>query len=284
MYAPTDHPRSERVKITVPSVRARKGAERLVMVTAYDFTMARLVDATSVDMVLVGDSLGMVMQGQTTTLPVRMDDMVYHTRCVQRGLTQALLVADLPFMSYQVSVEQAVASAGRLVQEGGAEAVKLEGGEDYAEHVRRIVGAGIPVVGHVGLMPQSVHALGGFRMQGRGEDAGERIVRDALAIQEAGAFCVVLESVPPDVAARVTAELRVPTVGIGAGVACDGQVLVGQDLLGMGRGRSPKFVKAYASLGAQAIEAMESYAAEVRNGAFPGPEHSFKANRDLAST
>ena len=248
------------------------------MVTAYDFTLARLVDASSVDMILVGDSLGMVMQGQANTLPVSMSDMVYHTRCVQRGVTRALVVADMPFMSYQVSVEQAVTQAGRLVQEGGAEAVKLEGGVDYAEHIRRIVAAGIPVVAHIGLMPQSVHALGGFKMQGRGDDAGARVLQDGHAVQEAGAFCVVLESVPPDVAAAVTRELAIPTIGIGAGPSCDGQVLVGQDLLGMGRGRAPKFVKAYASLGAQAISALEAFADDVRRSAFPGPEHSFRAN------
>ncbi len=279
MYANTEPPFPERVKLTCPAVRARKGAERLVMVTAYDFTMARLVDAAGVDMILVGDSLGMVIQGQPNTLPVSMNDMVYHTRCVQRGVAHALVVADMPFMSYQVSAEQAVAQAGRLVQEGGAEAVKLEGGAEYGEHIRRIVSAGIPVVGHVGLMPQSVHALGGFKMQGRGDDAGARILQDARAVQEAGAFCVVLESVPPDVAASVSADLRIPTIGIGAGASCDGQVLVGQDLLGMGRGRAPKFVKAYASLGAEAISAIEAFARDVRSGAFPGLEHTFRANR-----
>lgn len=278
MYGAHESNRPTREKQTAPTIRGRKGGNRVVMVTAYDYTMARLVDASSVDMVLVGDSLGMVMQGHSTTLPVTVDDMVYHTRCVARGTTAAMLVTDMPFMSYQVSPEQAVQSAGRLVQEGGAEAVKLEGGEAFAEHIRRIVLAGIPVVAHVGLMPQSVHALGGFRLQGRGAEAGEQVLRDARAAQDAGAFCIVLESVPPDVAARITLELQIPTIGIGAGVACDGQVLVGQDLLGLGLGRPPKFVKAYADLGLQAVGAFEAFASDVREGRFPDAAHTFKPN------
>src|SRR3954469_841655 len=191
-------------KVTVPDLRARKGGEKIAMVTAYDFTMARLVDEAGVDMVLVGDSLGMVVQGLTTTIPVTMDEMAYHCRAVARGLGRAHLVGDLLFMSYQVSPQQAVESAGKLMKDGACESVKLEGGQEVAEHVHRIVRAGVPVVGHIGLTPQSVHALGGFKVQGRGDDAAEKILQDARILEQAGAFCVVLEAVPPDVAERVT--------------------------------------------------------------------------------
>src|SRR4051812_25820259 len=212
-------------KVTVPDLRARKGAEKIAMVTAYDFTMARLADEAGVDMVLVGDSLGMVVQGLSTTIPVSLDEMAYHCRAVARGLQRAHLVGDLPFMSYQVSPQQGVESAGRLMKEGSCESVKLEGGQEVAEHVHRIARAGIPVVGHVGLTPQSVHALGGFKVQGRGESA-EKVLSDAIALEQAGAFAIVLEAIPPDLARQVTAMLAIPTIGIGAGAACDGQVLV----------------------------------------------------------
>src|SRR5687767_12306832 len=202
-------------KVTVPDLRARKGGEKIAMVTAYDYTMARLVDEAGVDMVLVGDSLGMVVQGLATTIPVTLDEMAYHCRAVARGLARAHLVGDLPFMSYQVSPALAVESAGKLMKEGACESVKLEGGQEVAEHVHRIVRAGIPVVGHVGLTPQSVHALGGFKVQGRGESAAEKVLADAIALEQAGVFCIVLEAVPPDVAARVTALVNVPTIGIG---------------------------------------------------------------------
>jgi 3-methyl-2-oxobutanoate hydroxymethyltransferase len=248
------------------------------MVTAYDFTMARLVDEAGVDMVLVGDSLGMIVQGLPNTIPVTLDEVAYHARAVARGLGHAHLVGDMPFMSYQVSAVQALESAGRLMKEGCVESVKLEGGAEIAEHVHRIVRAGIPVVGHVGLTPQSVHALGGFRVQGRGEEEAERIVRDARVLEQAGAFAVVLEAIPPDVADRVTAELSVPTIGIGAGPACDGQVLVCTDLLGMSRGHRPKFAKRYAELGDAAVAAVKAYVEEVRTGVFPTKEHSYKAN------
>lgn len=249
--------------------------DKIVMVTAYDYTMARLVDAAGVDMVLVGDSLGMVVQGQDDTLPVTLDEMVYHVRCVRRGLKRAHLVADMPFMSYQISAEQAMASAGRLMQEGGAQSVKLEGGERSAPAIARIVEAGIPVVGHVGLTPQSVHAMGGFRVQGRTDAEAERVVRDALAVADAGAFAIVLEGVPQDVAADITAQVGVPTIGIGAGPACDGQVLVCNDILGMDLSFAPRFVKRYARMEESAVQAFGAYAEEVRQGVFPGPEHSF---------
>ncbi|MFT6816835.1 MAG: 3-methyl-2-oxobutanoate hydroxymethyltransferase [Myxococcota bacterium] len=258
--------------------------DKIVMVTAYDWTMARLVDKAGVDMVLVGDSLGMVVQGRQDTLPVTVDEMVYHSRCVAAGLEQAHLVADMPFMSYQISPEQALMTAGRLMKEGMAQSVKLEGGERSAEAVRRIVEAGIPVVGHVGLTPQSVHAMGGFKVQGRSDDDAERVLRDALAVEQAGAFCLVLEGVPTDLAAEITARLDIPTVGIGAGEHCDGQVLVINDLLGMNTDFKPKFVKYYANLEQVIIGAVETYATDVREGSFPDRAHSFnrKTPRQIA--
>ncbi len=267
-------------KVTVPDLRARKGTgPSIAMVTAYDFTMARLMDEAGVDAMLVGDSLGMVIQGLSTTLPVTLDEVCYHGRAVARGAVRAHVVGDLPFMSYQVSPAQAVESAGKLVKEGAFEAVKLEGGEEIAEHVRRIVRAGVPVMGHVGLQPQSVHALGGFKLQGRGGEAAAKLVADARALEEAGAYAIVLEAIPPDVARQVTAAVGVPTIGIGAGAGCDGQVLVCTDLLGMSRGHAPKFAKRYAELGDAIVEATASYIEEVRARAFPAAEHTFKPNR-----
>jgi 3-methyl-2-oxobutanoate hydroxymethyltransferase len=270
-----------RRKITAPELRGRKvasGQPAIVMVTAYDFTMARLVDEGGADAILVGDSLGMVVQGQPNTLGVTLEEIAYHARAVVRGAHVAHVVGDMPFMSYQVSPERALESAGRLVKEGGVESVKLEGGEEFAEHVSRIVRAGIPVVGHVGLLPQSVHAMGGFKVQGRGEGASDRIVRDARALEEAGAFAIVVEGVPPDVGDAVTKAISIPTIGIGAGPNCDGQVLVSTDLLGLGLGPSPKFVKRFAELGQAAVGAVSEYARQVRAHEFPGPEHSYKPN------
>ncbi len=266
-------------KVTVPQIRARKGVgPSIAMVTAYDFTMARLMDEAGVDVILVGDSLGMVIQGLATTLPVTLDEICYHGRAVGRAAAHAHVVGDMPFMSYQVSPEQAVESAGRLIKEGAFEAVKLEGGDEIAEHVRRIVRAGVPVMGHVGLQPQSVHALGGFKMQGRGGEAAAKIVADARALADAGAYAIVLEAIPPDVARQVTAAVDVPTIGIGAGDGCDGQVLVCTDLLGMSRGHAPKFTKHFAEVGDAIVEATARYVAEVRSGAFPSTEHAFKPN------
>ena len=291
MYAgmtPTAGASSTRRKVTVPDLRARKPggtggpgtaeSNRIVMVTGYDYTMARLLDEAEVDMVLVGDSLGMVVQGRENTIPVTLDEMIYHCRAVARGLTHAHLVGDMPFMSYQISPAQAVESAGRLIKEGMCESVKLEGGAEVAPQVELIVRCGIPVVGHIGLTPQSVHALGGFKMQGRGQHAAQRLLDDARALEEAGAFALVLEAVPPDVAAEITASVSIPTIGIGAGVACDGQVLVCTDLLGLSRGHRPRFAKKYADLGDAAVAAFRAYAEEVRAGAFPTEAHSFKAN------
>ncbi|MCL2777769.1 MAG: 3-methyl-2-oxobutanoate hydroxymethyltransferase [Polyangiaceae bacterium] len=257
-------------------------APKIAMVTAYDYTMARLADEAGVDMVLVGDSLAMVVQGLTTTVPVTLKEMAYHCRVVARGLTRAHLVGDLSFMSYQISPAQAVKSAGKLMKVG-AESVKLEGGEEVAEQVYRIVRAGMPVVGHVGLTPQSVHAFGGFKVQGRGASAN-KVLADAVAIQQAGAFAVVLEAIPPDLAADITRTLTVPTIGIGAGAGCDGQVLVCADLLGLSREHQPKFAKRFANLGDAAVEAFATYVKEVRAGTFPAVAHAYKANALQAAT
>jgi len=242
------------------------------MVTAYDYTMARLVDQAGVDSILIGDSMGMVIQGHPHSLPVTLDDILYHTRCVARGVKRALLVADLPFMTYQVSKEQALTNAGRLIQEGGAHAVKLEGGERMADTVAAITRADIPVIGHIGLTPQSVHRMGGFRVQ-RQEN---QLLADAQAIERAGAFAIVLECIPTEMARRITASLHIPTIGIGAGDGCDGQVLVLQDMLGMFDELHPRFVKRFAEVGTAIKQAVEAYCHEVREGTFPGPEHGFK--------
>ena len=266
-------------KTTVPDIRARKGAgPAIAMVAAYDYTMARLVDEAGVDLILVGDSLGMVVQGLANTLPVTLDEIAYHGRAVARGAARAHVVGDMPFMSYQVSPLQAVESAGKLVKEGAFESVKLEGGQEFAEHVRLIVRAGVPVMGHVGLLPQSVHALGGFKVQGRGSRAAAKVVADAKALEDAGVYAVVLEAVPPDVAEEVTRSVGVPTIGIGAGAGCDGQVLVCTDLLGMSRGHAPKFAKHYAELGDAVVDAVRRYVGEVRSGEFPAAEHCYKPN------
>ena len=263
-------------KITVPHLRARKhSGDKIVMLTAYDATMARLLDEGGADVLLVGDSLGMVVQGHQNTLPVTLGELGYHTRAVARGTRHALVVTDLPFMSFQVSPERALEAAGKLVKEDSAEAVKLEGGVIVADQVRRIVGAGIPVMGHVGLTPQSIHAFGGFRVQGKGEDAAVRVLDDARALAEAGVFAIVLESMPADLARRITESVDVPTIGIGAGPDCDGQVLVCYDFLGMYSDVQPKFVKRFANLGEAIVEATRRYGDEVRRGVFPDARHSF---------
>ena len=264
-----------RQKTVLDLQKMKANNEKIAMITAYDASMARLVDAGGVDMVLVGDSLGMVIQGMEDTLSVTLDDMVYHGRCVARGLTHAHLTIDMPFMSYQVSPEQALTSAGRLVQEGKAQSVKLEGGERSAPAIDKIVAAGIPVVGHIGLTPQSVNALGGWRVQGRSEDAAQRLMQDALAVQGAGAFALVLEMVPAELAAEISAALTIPTIGIGAGPECDGQVLVCNDLLGFGTRFSPKFLKRFASLQDPITSAVAHYVEEVRAGVFPTEANCF---------
>lgn len=258
--------------MTVPEFRAAKGrAEKLVVVTAYDVTSARLADDAGVDALLVGDSLAMVVQGHTTSLPVTLGQMAYHTTCVARGAKRSLVVADLPFGTYQASPRQAVRSAARLLRAGAA-GVKLEGGERMADAIAALARADIPVLGHVGLTPQSVHRMGGFKVQ---RDA-DRIIADAKAVADAGAFAIVVEGVPSDLGAAVTAAVDVPTVGIGAGPNCDGQVLVFHDLLGLFDEFRPKFVKRYAELGQAARAALRAYRDEVRGGTFPGPEHGFR--------
>jgi 3-methyl-2-oxobutanoate hydroxymethyltransferase len=284
MYGPQGHGGGKPVaKVTVPEIRARKGGPPIAMVTAYDFTMARLLDEGGADLLLVGDSLGMVVQGHATTLPVTVEDICYHGRAVARGARRAHVVGDMPFMSFQISPASALENAGKLMKEGSFESVKLEGGEEVAEHVRRIVAAGIPVMGHVGLTPQAVHAMGGFKVQGKGDDA-ERVLRDACALEEAGCYAIVLEAIPPDLAEEVTARVSVPTIGIGAGKGCDGQVLVCYDLLGMYRDLKPKFAKRFAELGDQVVGAVRAYVEEVQARTFPGPEHSFKPNHAPSPT
>ena len=266
-------------KVTTVALRARKAsADKIAVVTAYDVVFARLADQAGLDVVLVGDSLGMVVQGEATTLPVTLDEMVYHTRIVSRGVQRAHLVADLPFMSYQASIEDGMRAAGRLMKEGHAEAVKLEGGVAVAELVRRLVRAGIPVMGHVGLTPQSVHQLGGFKLQGRTDEARARLLDDARAIAEAGAYAIVIETVPQAVAADITHAVSAVTIGIGAGRACDGQVLVMHDLLGLEAAnveRRPRFVRRYAEMGQAVGAAFAAYAADVRAGRFPAAEESY---------
>jgi 3-methyl-2-oxobutanoate hydroxymethyltransferase len=260
-------------RVTVPDFLAAKvRGVRLTLLTAYDYTMARLLDAAGVDGLLVGDSLGMVVQGHEHSLSVTLDEVIYHTRMVARGIQRSLLVADMPFMSFQVSPQQALENAGRLLKEGGAHAVKLEGGVRSAASIAAIVGADIPVMGHVGLTPQSVRRFGGFRVQ-RDED---RLLEDALATEAAGAFAVVVECVPADVAQKVTAALKIPTIGIGAGAGCDGQVLVTHDMLGLFDDIRPRFVKQYADLGREIMQAAAAYCREVRDGTFPAAENSFR--------
>jgi 3-methyl-2-oxobutanoate hydroxymethyltransferase len=272
-------------KVTVPELRARKTqGPKIAMVTAYDATMAKLLEAGGADVLLVGDSLGMVVQGLPNTLPVTLDEMCYHGRAVARAAVRAHVMGDLPFMSYQASPEQAVLAAGRLLKEGGCESVKLEGGREFAEHVRRIVSCSIPVMAHIGLTPQSVHAMGGFRVQGRGPQAAERLLEDAKALEDAGAFALLLEGIPSALGARITESVSIPTVGIGAGPHCDGQVLVCYDFLGMYPDLRPRFVKRFAEVGAAIVDATRAYVSEVQGGAFPSDAHSFGSGPPAEAT
>ncbi len=269
-------------RVTIHHLRKMKAAgERIAVVTAYDATTARIVDEAGVDVVLVGDSLGMVLQGHESTLPVTLEQMIYHSASVRRGLARssghAHLVGDMPFGSYQASPDEAVKNAMRFVAEGGVEAVKLEGGAEYGDVIRRIARAGIPVMGHVGLTPQSVHKMGGYVVQGRDAEKARRLLRDARACEEAGCYALVLECIPAELARAVTADLSIPTIGIGAGPHCDGQVLVFHDLVGLDTGLSPRFVKRFGNVGEVAGGAVRAYVAEVRDGRFPAEEHSFHA-------
>jgi 3-methyl-2-oxobutanoate hydroxymethyltransferase len=264
-------------KITIPDILKKKTeGKKISMLTAYDFPFAQVADQAGIDMVLVGDSLGMVVQGQDSTLPVTMDEMIYHTRMVARAAKTAMIVGDMPFLSYQAGIEDAVRNAGRFLKEGGAEVVKLEGGSQMAKVIRAIVDAGIPVVAHIGLTPQYLHMLGGFKVQGKDDAAREKLLADAQAVQDAGAFSVVIEAVPASLGKEITEKLRVPTIGIGAGPDCDGQVLVIHDLLGLFDRFTPKFVKKYANLREQALSAVRQYRQEVETGIFPSTEQSFK--------
>lgn len=269
-------------KFTVKSFRESKENNRKIsMLTAYDYSMAKLLDAAGVDSILVGDSLGMVFQGNASTLPVTLDEVIYHTRAVVRGVKNALVVADMPFLSYHVSREEAVRNAGRLIKEGGAEAVKMEGGALFIETIKAVVDAQIPVMGHIGLTPQSVNVFGGFKVQGKEEQSAKQILEDARLLEEAGVFAITLECIPDKLAQLITSSLRIPTIGIGAGKGCDGQVLVINDMLGMYSDFVPKFVKQYAKLNVEITAAVRSYASDVKEGRFPADEHTFDMDSEV---
>lgn len=275
--------RGDRNKVSVPAVKAAKGSGTpLVMTTAYDAATARIADLGGADMILVGDSLGMVVLGREDTLKVTLDEMVHHTKAVTSQNPKALVVGDMPFLSYHVSREETVRNAGRLIQEGGAECVKIEGGRKRLRMIGALLDAEIPVMGHIGLTPQSVNAMGGFKVQGKVLEQAEALLGDAAALAEAGVFAIVLEGVPAELAGIITQDVDVPTIGIGAGAACDGQVLVIHDLLGLTSGHVPKFVRQYADLGTQAVEAMAAFAQDVRSGAFPSREESYALPEDVA--
>lgn len=270
------------MKNTVVTLQKQKEeGNKITMLTAYDYSMAKLIDQAGIEMILVGDSLGMVMLGYDDTLPVTMEDMIHHTKAVTRGTTDTFVVADMPFMSYQVNVEEAVRNAGRLIKEGHAQAVKLEGGATVCEQIKVIVQASIPVVAHIGLTPQSVNAFGGFKVQGKSEEAARQLIEDAKAVEAAGAFMVVLEGIPAKLAAIITKELHIPTIGIGAGAECDGQVLVYQDMLAMFSDFKPKFVKHFANVGGVMKGAFQDYSKEVKAGTFPAEEHTYKIADDV---
>lgn len=261
--------------------QAKEKGDKLTMLTAYDYSTAKLIDEAGIDAILVGDSLGMVCLGYPDTLSVTMEDMIHHTKAVTRGVKEAFVVADMPFMSYQTSVYDAVVNAGRLIKEGHAHAVKLEGGMEVCEQIRAIVRASIPVCAHIGLTPQSINAFGGFSVQGKGEEAAKRLIEEAKAVEEAGAFSVVLECVPEALATLITQQINIPTIGIGAGAGCDGQVLVYQDMLGLYSDFVPKFVKQFKKLDSEMKEGFRAYREEVRAGLFPAKEHTFKIDETV---
>jgi 3-methyl-2-oxobutanoate hydroxymethyltransferase len=273
-------------RLTIEEIEAKKAnGEKIVMLTAYDYPSARIAEEGGVDMLLIGDSLGMVVLGYDSTIPVTMEDMIHHTKAVVRGSERALVVADMPFMSYQISLGDALRNAGRLLQEGGSQAVKLEGGVHMAETVRRIVQVGIPVVGHIGLTPQSINQLSGYKVQGRTPEAAERLLEDAIALQQAGAFCIVLETIPAPLAELISQRVRIPTIGIGAGAGCDGQVQVWHDLHSyfttfLPR-HIPRHVKQYGNVGQEMRQAVEQYASEVRGGTFPTTKESFRMDKSV---
>ena len=265
----------------VTFMNAKEKNEKLTMLTGYDYSTAKLIDESGINGILVGDSLGMVCLGYEDTLSVTMEDMIHHTKAVARGAKNALVVADLPFMSYQTSVYDAVVNAGRLIKEGRAQAVKLEGGLEVCDKIEAIVKASIPVMAHLGLTPQSVNSFGGFKVQGKDEENAKRLIEEAIAVQKAGAFAVVLECVPEKLAKLITEKISIPTIGIGAGAGCDGQILVYQDMLGMYSNFTPKFVKKYENLGEKMDVAFKKYINEVRDGVFPATEHTFKIDEEV---
>ena len=273
----------ERKKVTIGDLLAKKeSGKRISMMTAYDFPGAHMVDRAGIDTILVGDSLGMVVLGYTSTVPVTMDEMIHHTKAVMRGTTWAFVIGDMPFMSYQASIEDAVRNAGRFIKEGGCDAVKLEGGSEVAPVVKAIVTAGIPVCAHIGLTPQTATQLGGFRVQGKDAESARNLIKSAKDLEAAGAFMVVMECIPDVLAARITKELAIPTIGIGAGRDCDGQVLVYHDTVGLFERFTPKFVKQYIKLGPMIIDALKEYKREVEEGVFPGDEHTFTMSKEEA--
>jgi len=273
------------MRVTINRIKGMKSkGEKIAMVTAYDYSTAKIVDQVGIPLILVGDSLGMVILGYETTIPVTMDDMLHHTKAVVRGTKRAMVIGDMPFMTYQISIEDALRNAARFIQEGGAQAVKLEGGVTVAERVRRVVECGIPVMGHIGLTPQSVHQLGGFRVQGKTSEAATSLLEDATALEEAGAFGIVLETVPAPLAALITQRVSVPTIGIGAGVGCDGQVQVINDILGSFTDFVPKHAKQYARLSDIIQSALAEYYDEVRAGRFPTDQHSFSMDESILAS
>lgn len=273
------------MRVTINRIKGMKSkGEKIAMVTAYDYSTAKIVDQVGIPLILVGDSLGMVILGYETTIPVTMDDMLHHTKAVVRGTKRAMVIGDMPFMTYQISIEDALRNAARFIQEGGAQAVKLEGGVTVAERVRRVVECGIPVMGHIGLTPQSVHQLGGFRVQGKTSEAAASLLEDATALEEAGAFGIVLETVPAPLAALITQRVSIPTIGIGAGVGCDGQVQVINDILGSFTDFVPKHAKQYARLSDIIQSALAEYYDEVRAGRFPTDQHSFSMDESILAS
>ncbi len=261
--------------------QAKEKGEKLTMLTAYDYSVAKMVDEAGIHSILVGDSLGMVCLGYEDTLSVTMEDMIHHTKAVARGAKEALVIADMPFMSYQTSVYDAVVNAGRLVKEGHAQAVKLEGGKEVCPQIEAIVKASVPVCAHIGLTPQSIHAFGGFKVQGKGEEAAKKLLEEAEAVERAGAFAVVLECVPEILASLISKRISIPTIGIGAGAGCDGQVLVYQDMLGMYSDLAPKFVKVFANVGEEMKKGFAAYKKEVQEGTFPAAEHTFRMDESI---
>lgn len=264
-------------KTTIQDFFKKKATrQKITMLTAYDYPFAQIVDEAGIDAILVGDSLGMVVQGLENTLPVTMDEMIYHTKMVSRASKNAMVIGDMPFMSYQASIEDAVRNAGRFIKEAGASAIKLEGGAEVAEHIKAMTKSDIPVMAHIGLTPQSIHRMGGYKVQGKTEEAAKRLIEEAHIVEDAGAFSLILEAIPMELARRITEELSIPTIGIGAGTHCDGQVLVIHDVIGLFERFVPKFVKRYANLKEEALKAIEAYKEEVEKGIFPSEEQSFK--------